>query len=41
MVHLFGNDDTVRDNMAQQRVSIAALEGMIQKEVDMARLFKG
>jgi glycyl-tRNA synthetase len=37
-------NDTVtireRDSMAQQRVSISALEDMIRKEVDMARLFK-
>jgi glycyl-tRNA synthetase len=37
-------NDTVtireRDSMAQQRVSISALEGMIRERVDMARLFK-
>ncbi len=37
-------DDTVtireRDSMAQQRVSISALEGIIRKEVDMAQLFR-
>ncbi|MCC6725256.1 MAG: glycine--tRNA ligase [Saprospiraceae bacterium] len=37
-------NDTVtireRDSMAQQRVNISALEGMIREKVDMARLFK-